>query len=238
LDTLQGRENQEAENLAKASLDGPLEQDEPARKWVGSNCSKRAFDLALLGLSLPFWASILALAACTIRMQGKGSIFFKHKRIGFQGRPFLMWKFRTMLPDSDRVFKEHLETHPEAMEEWLATRKLKNDPRITSLGKFMRRYSIDELPQLINVWLGDMSLVGPRPIADANEAEQWGRSFAYYQQARPGLTGLWQVSGRSNTSYSERIAYDVLYVKNWSLKLDCFLLAKTVSVVLKGDGAY
>jgi lipopolysaccharide/colanic/teichoic acid biosynthesis glycosyltransferase len=205
---------------------------------LGSNRLKRNFDLALLALSFPIWATALGLLAGALWLQGQGSIFYLHKRIGFRGDTFAMWKFRTMVEDSDQVLQHYLDANPEAVEEWLATQKLKNDPRVTRVGRILRRYSLDELPQTINVLLGDMSLVGPRPIYDPNEVAQWGDLFAYYTLARPGLTGLWQVSGRNNTTYAERVAYDISYVTGWSLKLDCSLIARTARVVLTGEGAY
>lgn len=205
---------------------------------LGSNRLKRTFDLALLVLGFPLWATALGLLAGALWLQDQGSIFYKHKRIGFRGDTFFMWKFRTMVEDSDQVLQRYLDTNPEAVEEWLATQKLKNDPRVTPVGRILRRYSLDELPQTLNVLQGDMSLVGPRPIYDPNEVSQWGDLFEYYKQARPGLTGLWQVSGRNNTTYAERIAYDISYVTGWSLKLDCSLIARTARVVLTGEGAY
>jgi lipopolysaccharide/colanic/teichoic acid biosynthesis glycosyltransferase len=141
-----------------------------------------------------------------------------------------------MVVDSGRMFHEYLAKHPEAAYEWRCNHKLKNDVRITRLGRFLRRWSLDELPQMWNILKGDMSLVGPRPIVD-DEILRYGDQFALYKQVIPGLTGLWQVSGRSDTTYPERVALDTYYIRNWSPWLDVYLLARTVEVVLKGQGA-
>jgi lipopolysaccharide/colanic/teichoic acid biosynthesis glycosyltransferase len=142
-----------------------------------------------------------------------------------------------MVPDADAVLTKYLETHPELKEEWLRDQKLRNDPRITRTGRFLRKTSLDELPQLWNVLRGEMSLVGPRPIVEA-EIERYGANFALYTRVLPGLTGLWQVSGRNDTTYPERVALDSYYVRNWSVWLDLYILARTVWVVLAGKGAY
>ena len=205
---------------------------------LGERSSKRVLDLVLLILSLPAWAPLMVLIAIAVRLDSPGDVFFKHTRIGFGGRKFEMWKFRTMITDGQKVLDEHLASCPTARAEWEATQKLKSDPRITRIGSFLRRFSLDELPQLWNVVLGEMSLVGPRPMYDPNELRIWGPKFRYYVQAKPGLTGLWQVSGRNDTTYEERIHYDELYVRGWSLALDVNLIMRTFSVVLSGKGAY
>ena len=157
--------------------------------------------------------------------------------IGRHGREFTAWKFRTMRKESDRLLKEYLAAHPEARIEWARTQKLVNDPRITRVGRLLRRASLDELPQLWNIFLGQMSLVGPRPIV-ASEVANYGESFTYYCRVSPGLTGLWQVSGRNHTTYPERVGYDEYYVCNWSVWMDIYILLRTIKVVLTGEGAY
>jgi lipopolysaccharide/colanic/teichoic acid biosynthesis glycosyltransferase len=142
-----------------------------------------------------------------------------------------------MMKDADRLLEEYLAGRPEARFEWARTQKLVNDPRITRVGKLLRRMSLDELPQLWNIFLGQMSLVGPRPIVES-EVAKYGESFAYYCRVSPGLTGLWQVSGRNDTTYPERVAYDEYYVCNWSVWIDIYILLRTAKVLLTGEGAY
>lgn len=198
---------------------------------------KRAFDLlatAALGVvALP----LVALVAVLIRLTSPGPTFYAQERVGRWGRRFKAWKFRTMLPDADAVLDRYLERHPELAAEWQAKHKLRYDPRVTWIGRWLRSTSLDELPQLWNVVLGDMSLVGPRPIVDA-EIEKYGDQYEDYVQVLPGITGLWQVSGRNNTTYAERVSLDVYYVQNWSLWLDVYILACTAKVVLLCEGAY
>jgi Undecaprenyl-phosphate galactose phosphotransferase WbaP len=198
---------------------------------------KRAFDLALaitLGLAaLP----LIGLIVLGIRLGSPGPALYGHERIGRCGRRFKLWKFRTMLPEADAVLARYLESHPQMAEEWSANRKLRSDPRVTWFGHWLRSTSLDELPQVWNVIVGDMSLVGPRPIA-AHEIDKYAEHYGHYVQMLPGITGLWQVSGRSNTTYEERVALDVYYVQNWSLWLDVYILACTAKVVLLCEGAY
>jgi lipopolysaccharide/colanic/teichoic acid biosynthesis glycosyltransferase len=146
-------------------------------------------------------------------------------------------KFRSMVVNADQMLKQLLDTDPQARAEWESGFKLKNDVRVTRIGRFLRRTSLDELPQLWNVMRGEMSLVGPRPIVD-EELARYGADVKYYLQVRPGMTGLWQVSGRSNTDYATRVSLDVDYVKNWSVLRDVVILFKTIRVVVKGHGAY
>jgi lipopolysaccharide/colanic/teichoic acid biosynthesis glycosyltransferase len=149
----------------------------------------------------------------------------------------IAWKFRTMVVDGDEVLRRHLQSNAGLMEEWIRDQKLKADPRVTAIGRLLRRTSLDELPQIWNVIRGDMSFVGPRPIVQS-EIERYGLKYSLYQKVRPGLTGLWQVSGRNNTTYAERVRFDEYYVRNWSVWLDLHILGETVKVVLTGDGAY
>ena len=198
---------------------------------------KRAFDLLLASLllvmALPF-ALVIALA---IVLETRGPVFFSHQRIGRHRRRFRLWKFRSMVADSDLVLSRYLERNPSLLAEWRATRKLKIDPRVTRVGRLLRRSSLDELPQFWNVLRGDMSMVGPRPIVE-EETAKYGPALDLYLQVKPGLTGLWQVSGRNDTSYRQRTALDSAYIQNWTLWTDLAVLLKTVRVVLYGHGAY
>lgn len=184
-------------------------------------------------LILPF----LFLVAVLLKLDSRGTIFYGHSRIGKDGRRFKAWKFRTMVMDADKKLKEYLDKNPEMREEWKVSQKLRNDPRITRLGKILRRFSIDEFPQLWNVLMGEMSLIGPRPIV-TDEIHHYGDLFDPYTWVRPGITGLWQVSGRSDTTYHERVSLDEYYVRNWSIWLDIYILVRTVAIVLQRKGAY
>lgn len=186
--------------------------------------------LLLLALSPLFLA-----LAFLVRADG-GPVLFGHRRVGENGRHFRCLKFRSMVLDADSVLQQVLATNPDARLEWEATHKLHNDPRVTPIGRILRKTSIDELPQLLNVLRGEMSLVGPRPIIDA-EIPRYGRDISFYFEAKPGITGLWQVSGRSNTTYEHRVRLDVWYVRNWSLWHDIAILLKTLPAVLKKEGA-
>lgn len=180
---------------------------------------------------------IIAAIALAIRLDSRGPIFYTQIRIGRSGRPFKAWKFRTMVPNADQVLRNYLEQHPDLRHSWDSDRKLRYDPRITRLGRWLRRTSLDELPQLWNVLRGEMSLVGPRPIVH-DEIRRYEDKFELYTQVLPGLTGLWQVSGRNNITYKERVNLDAYYVRNWSVWLDLYILIRTVWVVIMGDGAY
>jgi undecaprenyl-phosphate galactose phosphotransferase len=164
-------------------------------------------------------------------------VFYRHERIGKGGRRFECLKFRTMVPDAGRVLDDYLAAHPEAEAAWRRDHKLRHDPRITRIGAWLRRTSLDELPQLINVMRGEMSLVGPRPVV-AEELARYGDNIVYYVESTPGLTGLWQVSGRNDLDYRRRVHLDCWYVKNWSLWCDLVILFKTPRAVLRGNGAY
>tara|TARA_B100001287_G_C22299630_1_gene352196 strand:- start:145 stop:573 length:429 start_codon:yes stop_codon:yes gene_type:complete len=142
-----------------------------------------------------------------------------------------------MVIDADKVLKVYLESNPQMNEEWIKTQKIKNDPRITFIGNFLRKTSLDELPQLLNVILGHMSLVGPRPIVK-NEIEKYGEVYNLYKSVRPGITGLWQISGRNNTTYEERVNFDKEYIENWSFSFDIYILFRTIKVVLFREGAF
>ncbi len=196
---------------------------------------KMLFDQFVAVLLLVVLSPLFLALALLIRADG-GPALFGHRRIGENGRSFRCFKFRSMVTDADVVLQQVLKTDPQANLEWRATHKLYNDPRITPIGRVLRRTSLDELPQLLNVVRGEMSLVGPRPIIDA-EVPRYGRDISYYFEAKPGITGLWQVSGRSNTTYEHRVRLDVWYVRNWSLWHDIAILMKTLPAVLTKNGA-
>jgi len=201
-----------------------------------SQRAKRAIDVALAGAALLATLPLLVVLFCLVRADG-GPAFFGHRRVGRNNRTFVCWKFRTMVPDSEDYLHRLLVSCPQARAQWERERKLDPDPRITRLGAVLRRTSLDELPQLVNVLRGDMSLVGPRPVV-ADELERFYRDRSrYYLSVRPGLTGLWQVSGRNGLSYAARVRLDAWYVMHWSLFLDLRILLRTVRVVASGRGA-
>lgn len=198
---------------------------------------KRLMDIVGAATALLLCAPLLCVIAAAIRLDSKGGIFFGHKRIGKGGRVFRAWKFRTMVPDAEATLSKYLRLNPHHRETWEREQKLRDDPRVTRVGRWLRRTSLDELPQLWNVLTGEMSLVGPRPII-TEEVWRYGDSFHYYTSVSPGITGLWQVSGRNNTTYEERVSLDTSYVRNRSLHLDLSILFRTVGVVLRCEGAY
>jgi undecaprenyl-phosphate galactose phosphotransferase len=173
-----------------------------------------------------------------IKLDSPGPAIFSQERIGRKGRPFKCYKFRTMFKDAEEKVEELLHTNENIRREWEQARKIKEDPRITKIGKFLRTTSLDELPQLMNVLKGEMSLVGPRPAIQEEIEEYYRDTAELYFSVPPGITGLWQVSGRSTTGYDYRIALDSWYVRNWNLWLDVVILLKTVKVVLKREGAW
>lgn len=205
------------------------------RYWP-ARALKRAFDLAVASVLLVLGAAPLAYIAWRIKRDG-GPAMFAHTRVGQSGRAFPCFKFRTMGVDAEERLRELLESDLTARAEWESEFKLRNDPRITPIGQILRRTSLDELPQLFNVLRGEMSLVGPRPIV-RDELARYGDDVDYFLMVRPGMTGLWQVSGRNDTGYDTRVYLDTWYVKNWSLWYDIAILFKTVRVVLKREGAY
>jgi Undecaprenyl-phosphate galactose phosphotransferase WbaP len=198
---------------------------------------KRILDFLLSLSALLILTPILAAIAVAIKIESRGPVFFGHDRIGQNGRTFKAWKFRTMVVNGDKVLERHFQRHPEAVSEWTRDHKLRNDPRVTKVGKFLRQTSLDEVPQLWNVLVNEMSLVGPRPIVEA-EIPKYGSSYGLYTRVKGGVTGLWQVSGRNNIAYEERVKLDSFYVRNWSVWLDLCILYRTIGTVLFRSGAY
>lgn len=199
---------------------------------------KRVLDLSIIIACSPFLIPVLAVLALIIKLDYiNASIFYNHNRVGKEGELFKMMKFRTMVPNADKILLKTLDESPALQKEWSETPKLKRDPRITRIGRIMRALSLDEWPQIWNVVKGEMSLVGPRPILQ-NEMQYYGKSLGLYRMVQPGMTGLWQVSGRSNLDFVDRVALDEYYVRNWSIWLDIYILAKTALEVLKRTGAY
>lgn len=199
--------------------------------------AKRGMDLLASAIGLAVVLPIIALISIAIVIESPGSPLFVHRRLGRWGREFGMVKFRTMVPRAEERLRELLDQHPELRREWESLHKVKDDPRITRVGRFLRKYSLDELPQLANVLLGHMSLVGPRPIV-RDELERFGDRIPLVQSVRPGLTGLWVVNGRTDTAYEERVDLECSYVREWSPALDLRILLMTIPKVVRGSGAY
>jgi Undecaprenyl-phosphate galactose phosphotransferase WbaP len=197
--------------------------------------AKRLFDI-VGAIALALLLSPLLLVVGLVLARDRGPIIYSHSRTGRHGRTFGCLKFRTMVPDAERVLRDLLHHDPQLQQEWIRDQKLRNDPRVTAIGRFLRRTSLDELPQLWNVLKGDMSLVGPRPVM-REEWQRYGSRLDTYLAAKPGVTGLWQVMGRSDTDYRRRVALDSFYVRKRSLLLDAYILLATVKVVLGGRGA-
>jgi Undecaprenyl-phosphate galactose phosphotransferase WbaP len=204
---------------------------------ISAAMAKRGIDLLLTLPGLLALSLIFLFIALIIKLTSKGPVFYGHTRHGRGGKTFAALKFRTMYENGESILWEHFRQFPDEFKAWNRDRKLKRDPRVTPVGRWLRRYSLDELPQLCNVLLGHMSLVGPRPIVSAEVAE-YGHGYDLYGRVRPGITGLWQVSGRNNTTYSERVAFDEYYVRNWSIWLDIYILVRTAKAVLCAEGAY
>lgn len=199
---------------------------------------KRLFDIAFTLAVLPFATIIIFVAAVAICIESKGKPFYSHNRIGKGGKTIGVLKIRSMYMDAETRLEEILATDAEKKAEWQSTYKLKDDPRVTKVGKFIRKTSIDEMPQFFNVLKGDMSVVGPRPILKKELEDYYGKDSEYYYMVRPGITGLWQVSGRSDTDYVFRVGLDSWYVINWGMWLDIMIILKTVRAVIKKEGAY
>jgi Undecaprenyl-phosphate galactose phosphotransferase WbaP len=198
---------------------------------------KRFMDMVLVIIGGIIILPLLLIIALLIKISSPGPVLYGQVRLGIDGKHFKAYKFRSMVTDAEERLKTLLDSDPQIRKEWEANHKLRNDPRITGIGKFLRRTSFDEFPQLINILKGEMSLVGPRPIVD-DEVEKYGEDFNRIFSVKPGMTGLWQVSGRSDTDYAERVSLDTYYLQSWSVWLDLWVLYKTFGVVLKGKGAY
>jgi lipopolysaccharide/colanic/teichoic acid biosynthesis glycosyltransferase len=224
----------DSQNLP-ASFSLPLRALRGEYKLTGLSV-KRALDLAA-GVALLFLlAPLMLLIAGLIRASDGGPAFFRQTRVGRCGKSFRCWKFRTMASNADEALQRLLASDPAAAQEWSESQKLTHDPRITPVGAFLRRSSLDELPQLFNIVSGDMSFVGPRPIVAA-ERERYGEAFSHCFSVPPGLTGLWQISGRSDCSYATRVSLDSQYASDWHLLLDAKILVKTVPAVLMQKGS-
>jgi exopolysaccharide production protein ExoY len=198
--------------------------------------TKRVTDLVAASLLLVLLAPVFLAVLLAMAVFERGPAIYGHTRIGLGGQRFKCLKFRSMIVNSDEVLREILATNPAAAREWAATRKLRNDPRVTWLGKFLRKSSLDELPQLFNVLKGEMSLVGPRPVT-AEELQRYDLARVHYLRARPGVTGLWQVTGRSNTSYKRRVELDKAYALRWSFLGDVSIILRTLPALLGASGA-
>lgn len=221
-----------------------------AAKWAGSGTLessvetapiggfvKRGFDIVGASAALILLSPLLLMLSLLVKFSDGGAVFYGHRRIGRGGRIFQCLKFRTMVENGDEVLEAHFAAFPECREEWDATRKLKNDPRVTRAGQVLRKLSLDELPQIINILQGDMSIVGPRPVVK-DELDIYGPCAVFYLKSRPGLTGLWQISGRNDTSYAKRVALDRHYVENWSFSTDLLIIIKTIPAVCTSRGSY
>jgi Undecaprenyl-phosphate galactose phosphotransferase WbaP len=222
----------------EGSLSGFPVEGKIRRVSVFEMVLKRAFDLISVAVifALFWWAMLLIVVA--VKLSSPGSVVFGHLRVGRLGKSFRCYKFRSMVPNAEMVLQELLDRDPEARAEWDRDFKLKNDPRITRIGAFIRRTSLDELPQLWNVLKGDMSIVGPRPVVRRELALYYANGRRHYLSVRPGLTGLWQISGRNDINYEERVELDKLYVQTWNVFRDFMIVMRTVGVMFGKTGAY
>jgi exopolysaccharide production protein ExoY len=213
----------------------PFGLSQPRPVPIGGR-AKRITDVTVSVCFFILFTPLLLLTAVAIKLLDGGPVLYAHRRIGFDRKQFHCWKFRTMVPQADRLLAAHLASDQKRRAEWSRFCKLKDDPRVTRLGKVLRETSLDELPQLLNVIKGDMSLVGPRPVL-ANEAIKYGWRIQKYAAARPGMTGLWQVSGRSKLSYRRRVASDAVYVDHYSYGRDLIILLRTIHTVISKNGS-
>jgi len=216
---------------------GGLKRLETPRSGLDAEVARDIVQKLLAVAILLFVLPIMLAVAAAIRVQDGGPALFRHRRIGRDGKTFDCWKFRSMRVDAEARLQQLLADDPEARREWARDQKLRNDPRITPLGGFLRKSSLDELPQLINLLRGEMNLVGPRPIVES-EIPRYGRRFKHYTAVKPGITGLWQVSGRNQVDYRRRVAMDSLYARRRSIGLDLWIVAKTAPAVLLKRGSY
>jgi Undecaprenyl-phosphate galactose phosphotransferase WbaP len=197
---------------------------------------KRILDISIMLFVCLFGFPLLILCAILVRLDSPGPVFFRQRRVGKSGKAIQIWKFRTMVSNAEVILEKYLSKTPELRAEWEGTHKLKRDPRITRVGRFLRKTSLDELPQFLSVLKGEMSVVGPRPIVQ-DEIKFYKDGFKLYTQVLPGVSGLWQVSGRSETSYEYRVALDEYYIRHWSIWMDIYIMVRTIWVVLKHSGA-
>ena len=198
---------------------------------------KRFIDLFLLLISSPVVLPMVLIVSLIVKISSPGPVFYGHKRTGKNGKEFKCWKFRSMVIDADKQLEKILAENPEMRAEWEKDRKFTNDPRVTKIGKILRKTSIDEIPQFFNILTGEMSFIGPRPVTEP-ELKKYGNKAQIILSVQPGLSGMWQISGRSDTGYEERVTLDSYYIQNWSVWLDIWIIIKTVYVVLRGKGAY
>lgn len=198
---------------------------------------KRGFDIVGALAAIVILSPLLMMLAVLVKTSDGGRVFYGHRRIGRNGNVFHCLKFRTMVENGEEVLATHFAKNPHSRDEWLATRKLQNDPRVTRVGLVLRKLSLDELPQLFNILAGHMSFVGPRPVVK-DELELYGPAADHYLRSRPGLTGLWQVSGRNDVSYRTRVAFDTHYVENWSFLADLKIIVMTIPAVISSRGSY
>lgn len=229
--------NPSDEEHAVSVVDDAPRQPSPEVPQAPEYPLKQVLDRLLAVAALVVLSPLMLIIAGLIYASDPGRVFFTQHRIGRDGKPFACKKFRSMVMDGDAVLQRHLRNNPDALREWSETRKLRHDPRVTGIGVVLRKSSLDELPQLINIAKGEMSLVGPRPIVE-DEVPYYGDALPYYLAVRPGLTGLWQISGRNDVSYDERVRLDTHYVRNLSLLVDAMIILRTVRVVLTGRGSY
>lgn len=204
-------------------------------EWASTDLSHRMFDVILSTAFLVLLSPVMLLVALAIKLGSRGPVIFRHVRVGQNGNPFVCLKFRTMENRAEDMLPDLLGACDTIRCEWQRDHKIRRDPRVTALGQVLRRFSVDELPQLVNVLRGEMSIVGPRPIVDA-EIERYAQSFSYYCSVKPGLTGLWQISGRNRVSYDRRVELDCEYARTKSIRGDAWIILRTVPVVLQGSG--
>jgi len=218
-----------------------------SRHWFGPETApyqvrhtplKRIFDVAFSSAVIFFGAPVFLVIALLVKLTSRGPVIFAHERIGRGGARFLCYKFRTMHPDAEERLQEILKDNPKLREEWMTAYKLKNDPRVTWIGQFLRKTSLDELPQFWNVLKGDLSVVGPRPVTEEELTQEVGPHAARFLAIRPGITGPWQVSGRSDTSYHDRICFDIHYIRHRSFLWDLYLILLTIPAMITTRGAY
>ena len=213
-----------------------LRSDRKVQPPIGG-AIKRGFDVVGAVAGIVLLSPLFVMLAILVKFSDGGRVFYGHRRIGRNGHVFHCLKFRTMVENGDQVLADHFAKNPQSRDEWLATRKLQNDPRVTRVGAVLRKLSLDELPQIFNILRGDMSIVGPRPVVK-DELELYGSASDFYLKSRPGLTGLWQVSGRNDVSYNARVAFDRQYVENWSFGSDLKIIIRTVPAVFSSRGSY